>query len=228
MSKKILVWDLPLRLFHWLLVVSVVVAMVSGLKGRMDLHQSAGLAVVTLLSFRLVWLFLGSTYARIGALLCALVRVPDYLAGRWKRPGHNPLGVLSMAAMLLMLGWQSVSGLFTNDDSVFTGPLYRLISKADSLWLTGLHRQGFWLIVVLISLHVATVFFYWLVKKNNLIKPMITGTTEARGEDYKPATGGRWLAFVLSCLVAAGAYYLAQGSWVPKPAPAPAASGLAF
>ena len=222
MSKQIRVWDLPLRLFHWLLVISVAVAIFSGLKGNMGLHEQAGMVIVTLLAFRLAWLFLGSTYARIGALLCALPKIPDYLRGQWHKPGHNPLGVLSMAALLLLLGWQSVSGLFTNDDSVFTGPLYRLISKADSLWLTGLHRQTFWLLVGLIGLHVLSVLFYWVVKKNNLIKPMITGTTEKLNEDYKPATGGRWLAFVLSCLFAAGAFWVAQGSWVPKPPPAPA------
>lgn len=227
MSRQIRVWDLPLRLFHWLLVVAVIVAMASGLKGRMDLHEQAGLAVLALLAFRLAWLFLGSTYARLGALLTALPRIPDYLRGQWRKPGHNPLGVLSMGAMLLLLGWQSVSGLFTNDDSIFTGPLYRLISKADSLWLTGLHRQGFWLIVGLISLHVATVLFYWLVKKRNLIKPMITGTTEPLTEEYRPATGGRWLAFVLAVLFAAGVWYAAQGSWVPKPPPPPA-SALPF
>lgn len=222
MSKQIRVWDLPLRLFHWLLVISVAVAIFSGLKGNMGLHEQAGMVIVTLLAFRLAWLFLGSTYARIGALLCSLPKIPDYLRGQWHKPGHNPLGVLSMAALLLLLGWQSVSGLFTNDDSVFTGPLYRLISKADSLWLTGLHRQTFWLLVGLIGLHVLSVLFYWVVKKNNLIKPMITGTTEKLNDDYKPATGGRWLAFVLSCLFAAGAFWVAQGSWVPKPPPAPA------
>ena len=228
MSKQIRVWDLPLRLVHWALVVSVVVALASGLKGNMGLHQQAGLAVVTLLSFRLAWLFLGSTYARIGALLGALPRIPDYLRGNWRKPGHNPLGVLSMGAMLLVLGWQSVSGLFTNDDSVFTGPLYRLIDKADSLMLTGLHRQTFWLLVGLIALHVATVLFYWLVKKNNLVKPMITGNTEQLNEEYKPATGGRWLAFVLSCLFAVGALDVAQGSWVPKPPQPAPASALPF
>ncbi len=228
MSRQIRVWDLPLRLFHWLLVVSVAVAMLSGIKGNMFVHEKAGLAIVTLLAFRLAWLFMGSTYARIGALLGALPRIPDYLRGQWRKPGHNPLGVLSMAGMLLMLGWQSVSGLFTNDDSVFTGPLYRLIDRADSLWVTGLHRQGLWLIAALVALHVATVFFYWLVKKHNLIKPMITGKTEALNEDYRPATGGRWLAFVFSCLFAAGVFYAAQGSWVPKPPPPAPASALPF
>ena len=183
MSNKIKVWDLPLRIFHWLLVLSVVIAMVSGVKGRMDLHEQAGLAIIALLSFRLIWLFLGSTYARIGALLGALPHIPDYISRQWNKPGHNPLGVLSMAAILLLLGWQAVSGLFTNDDSVFTGPLYRLISKADSLWVTGLHRQGFWLIVGLICLHVASIFFYWIFKKKNLIKPMITGNTERIGSE---------------------------------------------
>lgn len=225
MSKQIRVWDLPLRIFHWLLVVSVVVALITGLRGGswIDRHALVGMVVIGLLAFRLAWLLLGSTYARIGALLGAVVRIPDYLRGQWHKPGHNPLGVLSMAAMLLLLAWQAGSGLFTNDDIAFSGPLYRLVSSKDSALITSLHRQGFWLLVGLISLHVATVFFYWLVKKNNLIKPMITGKTEARNPEYKPATGGRWLAFVISCLFAAGVVYAAQGTWVPKPPPPPPA-----
>lgn len=221
MSEQVKIWDAPLRIFHWSLVVAVVVAMLSGLKGDMALHEKAGITIVALLTFRLVWLFVGSTYARIGALLGALPHVPSYLRGQWRKPGHNPLGVLSMAAMLLFIGWQAVGGLFTNDDSVFTGPLYRLISKDTSLWITGLHRKGLWIIAALVALHVASVFFYLLVKKNNLLKPMITGKTEAINEEYKPATGGRWLAFIISCVIAGGAFWVAQGSWVPKPPPPP-------
>lgn len=219
MNKQIRLWDLPLRLFHWLLVVAVVVAMLSGINGRMDIHLQSGLAIVALLAFRLAWLFVGSTYARVGALWQAVVRMPEYLRGNWRRPGHNPLGVLSLVAMLLMLGWQAVTGLFTNDDSYFTGPLYRLIDKDFSLWLTGLHRNGLWLIVALVVLHVGSIIFYHVVKKKNLLKPMITGKTEQLNEEYQPATGGRWVAFVFSCLVAAAAFYVAQGSWVPKPPP---------
>jgi cytochrome b len=219
MPTQIKVWDLPLRLFHWLLVVAVVVAMVTGVNGNIKIHEQSGLIIVALLAFRLAWLFVGSTYARIGALWCAVIRIPQYLRGEWSRPGHNPLGVLSLAAMLLLLAWQAGSGLFTNDNSYFSGPLSRLIEKDLSLWLTGLHRQGFWPIVILIGLHVASIFFYGLVKKNNLLKPMITGKTEQRSAEYKPAKGGRWLALIVSLVFAAGAYYVAQGSWVPKPPP---------
>ena len=129
MKQQIRVWDAPLRIFHWLLALSVIVGLVTGWLGGsswIGWHERTGLFIIGLLSFRLAWLVLGSTYARLSTLLGSLLSLPQYFAGQWRQLGHNPLGVLSVLAMLAMLSWQAVSGLFANDGSVYTGPLYRL------------------------------------------------------------------------------------------------------
>lgn len=224
MTKQIRVWDGPLRLFHWLLVVSVVTALLTGWLGGswMDWHAKAGLVIIGLLSFRIAWLLLGSTYARLSTLLCSLLQLPQYLRGDWRQLGHNPLGVLSVFAMLGMLSWQAVSGLFTNDDIAFTGPLYKLVSSSFSSDITRLHKLGMWIIIGLITLHILAIVAHAVLKKHNLVKAMLTGKTEQQYPEQKAAQGGHWLAFSLAVVIALGAVYAASGEWQSKPPPAPA------
>lgn len=224
MTKQIRVWDGPLRLFHWLLVVSVVTALLTGWLGGswMDWHAKAGLVIIGLLSFRIAWLLLGSTYARLSTLLCSLLQLPQYLRGDWRQLGHNPLGVLSVFAMLGMLSWQAVSGLFTNDDIAFTGPLYKLVSSSLSSDITRLHKLGMWIIIGLITLHILAIVAHAVLNKHNLVKAMLTGKTEQQYPEQKPAKGGHWLAFSLAVVIALGAVYAASGEWQSKPPPAPA------
>lgn len=224
MSKQLRVWDAPLRVFHWLLVLSVCTALFTGWLGGgwIDWHARAGLSIIGLLSFRVAWLLLGSTYARLSTLLCSLLALPKYLRGEWRQLGHNPLGVLSVFAMLGMLSWQAVSGLFTNDDIAFTGPLYKLVSSSLSSDLTRLHKLGMWIIIGLIVVHVLAIVAHAVFKKHNLVKPMITGQTEQQYPEQKAAQGGHWRAFICALLIACGAVYLASGEWQSAPPPAPA------
>lgn len=224
MSKQLRVWDAPLRVFHWLLVLSVCTALFTGWLGGgwIDWHARAGLSIIGLLSFRVAWLLLGSTYARLSTLLCSLLALPKYLRGEWRQLGHNPLGVLSVFAMLGMLSWQAVSGLFTNDDIAFTGPLYKLVSSSLSSDLTRLHKLGMWIIIGLIVVHVLATVLHAVLKKHNLVKSMITGQTEQQYPEQKAAQGGHWRAFICALLIACGAVYLASGEWQSAPPPAPA------
>ncbi len=224
MSKQLRVWDAPLRVFHWLLVLSVCTALFTGWLGGgwIDWHARAGLSIIGLLSFRVAWLLLGSTYARLSTLLCSLLALPKYLRGEWRQLGHNPLGVLSVFAMLGMLSWQAVSGLFTNDDIAFTGPLYKLVSSSLSSDLTRLHKLGMWIIIGLIVVHVLAIVLHAVLKKHNLVKSMITGQTEQQYPEQKAAQGGHWRAFICALLIACGAVYLASGEWQSAPPPAPA------
>src|SRR5690606_14884090 len=227
MNKQVRVWDGPLRLFHWLLALSVVFALFTGWQGGsswIGWHERAGLVIVGLLSFRIVWLLLGSTYARLSTLLCSLLSLPQYLRGEWRQLGHNPLGVLSVFAMLGMLSWQAVSGLFTNDGSVYTGPLYRLVSSGFSTDLTRLHKLGMWIIIALITVHILAILVHYVLKKHNLVKAMLTGKTEQQYPEQKPAQGGHWLAFICALAIAGAAVYLASGEWQATPPPAPAAA----
>jgi hypothetical protein len=131
------------------------------------------------------------------------------------------LAALSVLALLGLLLFQSISGLMTNDDIAFRGPLYDLVSKSTSNWLTGLHRQNVWLIGALIALHVGAVLFYRFVHKNDLVMPMIHGRKRISGKAARPASGGGWLAFVAALAIAFAAVWIADGGLLPPPPPPP-------
>ncbi|NMG32932.1 cytochrome B [Azoarcus sp. TTM-91] len=232
MNKKLIrVWDLPTRLFHWLLLALVVGAFVTGLLGGNLIvwHGRLGIAITGLLAFRLVWGVAGSTYARFATFVPGPARISAYLRGQWQGVGHNPLGALSVLALLLVLLFQVVSGLLSNDDIAFTAPLYSLVSKDTSDWLTGLHRQNMWVIVALVVVHVAAILFYARVKKDNLVKPMITGVKEVSEGAARPASGGGALAFMVAAAVAGCvAWASAGGLLAPSPPPPPAQEAPAW
>ena len=221
MSKqRIRLWDLPTRPFHWLLALCVIAALVSGQIGGklIDLHGKIGLAIVGLIAFRLVWGFAGSTYARFAHFFPTPGKIKAYLNGEWQGLGHNPLGALSVFGLILLLTVQVLTGLFANDDIAFVGPLYELISKSLSNRLSGIHELLSNALIALVVLHLAAIVFYVRVKKDNLLKPMVTGWKDgAQGESAK---GGGVLVLIVALLIAVGAVYGASGAWLPEAVPA--------
>ena len=202
--REVRVWDLPLRLFHWLLALAVTGALVSGQIGGnlMVWHGRLGVLVAGLLGFRLAWGLVGSTHARFASFVRGPAAIRAYLQGTWHGLGHNPLGALSVLGMLAALGLQTASGLFGNDDIAFQGPLYPLVSKDTSDWVTGLHRKGFWLILLLITTHLAAIVFYLKMRGDNLIHPMITGRKSVTAAAADPEQrGGGTLALILALTV---------------------------
>lgn len=176
------VWDLPVRLFHWLLVIAFIVLVASGKVGGnlMLYHVYAGYAVLVLVFFRLAWGFAGSTHARFSSFLASPSRCIAFarkLLAREPAPsaGHNPLGGWMVLVLLVALLVQAGTGLFSNDDIALEGPLYAVVSKELSDRLTSLHRLNSWLLITLAVIHVLAVLFHWLVKKENLIGAMFTG-----------------------------------------------------
>jgi len=208
MSVKVRVWDLPLRLFHWALVAAVGTAIVTGELGGdwMDVHGKAGLTIIGLVAFRLVWGLVGSTHARFLRFAPTPRRLVDYLGGRWRGVGHNPLGALSVLALLGLLALQGTTGLFSNDDIAFSGPLFNTIDEALASKLTGWHKQLAWGLFALLALHVAAIGFYLVIKKRNLVKPMVTGWKEVEAQ-AEPAEHGGPLAFVFALAVALATVY---------------------
>lgn len=225
------VWDLPLRLFHWTLAILVVVCFLSGWNGGnwMTWHGRAGIGSVGLIAFRLAWGFIGSTYARFNSFMHSPGAIVAYLKGTWCGAGHSPLGVFSVLGLLTLLAFQSITGLFGNDDISFNGPLYALIDKDTSDWLVGWHRQASWLLLALIALHLGAIAFYRLVKKDDLIKPMITGRKTFCVEcQVQHAAGGGFRAFVLAVAVGIFSGWAANGGLLSLPPPPPASATPAW
>lgn len=187
MRNKIRVWDLPTRVFHWALVACVLGLVVSGKIGgaAIDWHARLGYAVLTLLLFRLVWGVVGGRWSRFGAFLYSPGSVVNYLKGRAHPDhlvGHNPLGAASVFAMLLFLLFQVGTGLVSDDEISFTGPLNRLVASSTGLAATWYHKSvGQWVLIGLALLHIAAICWYLWKKKENLIAPMVVGDKEVAG-----------------------------------------------
>lgn len=225
-TYRIRVWDLPTRVTHWLLFVLVVAAYLTGLSGGnlIEWHAWIGQAIVGLIAFRVAWGWLGSTYARFAQFVQGPAAILAYLRGHWHGVGHNPIGAISVLVLLGVLSLQSLTGLLGNDDIAFEGPLYTLISKDSSDWLSGLHRQMIWPIAALVGLHVAAMVFYALVRKDNLVIPMLTGEKRVSDPNLQSARGGGWLALLAAALVAAVLVWIAGGGLIAQPAAPPASA----
>ena len=223
MARRILVWDLPTRLFHWLLAPLVLAAILTGKAGGNAIvwHGRLGLAITGLLAFRLVWGFAGSTHARFASFFPTPARLIAYWRGRWHGLGHNPFGALSVFGLLAAIAIQLGTGLVGNDDIAFQGFLYPLIDKDLSDALTGVHRLASNFLIMLIGLHLAAIMFYAHVKKDNLVKPMLTGLKEVDDVHVESASGGGKAAFAAALIVAATAVYGVSGTWIATPPPAP-------
>jgi len=222
-------WDLPLRVFHWSLVAAVTVVIVTGELGGawMPWHGRAGLVIVGLLVFRMLWGVVGSATSRFTQFAPTPARLLAYLRGRWRGVGHNPLGALAVFALLGLLSLQAATGLFGNDDIAFAGPLNHLVDDSAGARATGWHR---WLangLIALVALHVLAIAFHVLVRRHRLVRPMITGrhALEA-GRDWPRPRGHGGFA-LLSAVAAAAAAVLALAGAGEAPAARPAAPAKA-
>ena len=186
------VWDIPTRLFHWSLVGTVVTGLYLGeYRGfsTINLHFYFGYATAALLAFRLLWGVIGPQPSRLSALFPSPKRLFNYMAtlGR-RRPsgtaGHNPMGALSVVAMIVALIVQITTGLFAEDDGLFAeGPFSEYISDSNVLTMTAFHHYTSRVILALIAIHIAAILFYQVWKRENLVKPMITGWKWVKRKD---------------------------------------------
>ncbi|MDP1634202.1 MAG: cytochrome b/b6 domain-containing protein [Gallionellaceae bacterium] len=212
------VWDLPTRLFHWSLLALVIACWWTATKdGDIDWHMRCGYAVLALLLFRLAWGLLGSTTARFASFVASPRAVLEYLADTRHNDaprtiGHNPAGGWMVLALLGMLLFVSATGLFANDDIMSEGPLAHHVSKGMSDLATAWHEHGFHALLALVGLHVAAIAFYLLVKKDNLVRPMLTGNKQVPQGVNAPALRMRstWLALVMLGSAAGTVWLLAE------------------
>lgn len=194
------VWDLPLRLVHWLLVILIAFSWWSVHNHHVDWHIWSGCAVLTLLIFRLLWGFVGSSTARFSSFVRGPRAIGDYWRGRWTGIGHNPVGAFSVLALLAAVAVQVGLGLISEDeDGIYLGPLARLVSTETSDKARDIHELWFNVILGLIALHLAAIIFYRF-RGRKLTLPMITGRAEI-SPGTEPMRPGKWWVALL-CLAA--------------------------
>lgn len=185
--QRIKIWDLPTRLFHWATVLLVLGAWLSQEFDRMELHVLIGYAILTLIIFRVIWGLIGSDTARFTHFLRSPLQALHHLRHLTRREadreiGHNAAGGWMVLLMLLLLGAQAVTGLFANDDGNTEGPLMHLVSKDQSDAMSHLHALNFGLIEAVIALHILAILAYAIIKRHDLVRPMLSGV-KAMPED---------------------------------------------
>ncbi len=182
-ARPVRVWDLPTRLFHWVLAVCVVGSVVTAKIGgnAAAWHFRLGYVVFALLMFRLVWGFVGGRWSRFGTFVRGPGATWRYLRGEhapdeWVDVGHNPLGALSVVALLGLLAAQVATGLVADDEIANTGPLNRFVSGTVASAATSWHKTlGQYGLITLVALHIGAIVFYLRRKKNDLLRPMLHG-----------------------------------------------------
>lgn len=210
------VWDLPVRLFHWLLAGLIGFSWWSVKFHHTDWHIWSGIAILTLLVFRLLWGVFGSSTARFTSFVRGPRAVREYLRGdsSWRVAGHTPLGALSVVALLAAVAVQVGLGLISTDpDGLYEGPLARLVSLDTTDTARDIHEYWFYVVLALVVMHLAAILYYRLVRGQKLTKGMITGRL-ALDPGVEPMRPARWWVAVL-CLAAA----FAVARWVVAGAP---------
>jgi len=211
-QRSVRIWDGFTRLTHWLLVVLLSVSWWTARHHQMNVHRYSGYALLGALCFRLYWGVFGSTTARFGHFVKGPRSIWRYIRSeaRHPSPGHNPLGALSVLALLGSLLAQVTLGLFCVDvDGIESGPLSNWVTFETGRECSRLHLLGFDVLKWFIALHVAAVVCYWLFKRDNLIRPMITGS---RGWSHEPLPqiefAPRWQALLGISLAAVLVWYI--------------------
>ena len=193
MDKKVVIWDIGTRLFHWLLVVSILFSWVSAELGGnwMIWHTKSGYFIAGLLIFRIIWGFIGSGPSRFSSFIKGPKAVINYLSGKDKTRylTHNPAGALSVLALISITLLMVITGLFGNDDIFIEGPLAYLISYENQLISTELHHILFKVLMLVIVTHLLAIAWYQRVKGEVLIKPMIDGYKDSEESAPRLVTG---------------------------------------
>lgn len=213
MSQRVRVWDLPTRLFHWLLVLVVIGLVTTGQLGLMNWHFRLGYAMLGLLFFRLLWGLIGGRWSRFSAFIYSPASLWHYLRGRGKPDhgvGHSPTGALSVFALLFLLLIQVGTGLVSDDEIASAGPLSHRVSGALVSLATTYHRDiGKWILIGLVVLHILAILYYLLYKRENLIRPMICGDKDMPWAAQPSRDDGRTLLLALVALAVS-----ALGVWL--------------
>lgn len=210
-------WDLPVRLVHWSFALLIPVLWWTAEKGDLTLHAKIGLVMLGLVVFRLLWGLVGSSTARFTTFVRGPGTIRAYLAGLKAGTGapvvgHNPLGGLSVVALLGLLALQVGLGLFAQDtDAMASGPLNFLVSWDTARAASGLHGLAFNLIVAFIVLHLAAIAWYRLVKKDDLVRPMVTGRKAYAVPVTAPRIAPLWKALIVALVAAAFTVWISWG-----------------
>lgn len=217
MKKQYLIWDLPLRIFHWSFASTLLLLWLTSELGTdyIDWHIKLGYLILVLTSFRIIWGFIGPKHARFSQFIPSPRTVIRYLKTHKLTDaevyaGHNPIGSIMVLLMLLLVLLQATSGLFVDDEVFTSGPYFNAAGDSIDKIMRTIHLNTFDFILAAIALHITAIIFYKKVKKQNLAKAMITGKKDAEklSAEDEISSSRLWLALIVVSLCIAFVYWL--------------------
>jgi cytochrome b len=215
--KHVLIWDLPLRLFHWLFACTVIASWYTSDQDNnlIDIHMKLGYFALGLLVFRILWGFVGTKHSQFRSFFPTPKRLINYIGDLKNNQvkdssGHNPLGSLMVFLMIFLISLQAISGLFINDDVFSSGPYYDSVSKEVEQVMMFLHHNVFDFMIAAIAMHLLAIAYYERVKKQSIIVPMITGKKLAAKVDKKNVIkhSKLWIALLIIIVAVGFVYWL--------------------
>lgn len=212
-DNKKLIWDIPTRLFHWGIVITLCYSWYSmEIEGDLDHHFLSGYTALGLILFRIIWGIIGSRYAKYGSFIYKPSEFIAYLKGFFNRDGgkyagHNPLGGLSVFALLVVILIQTGTGMFADDEYYYFAPLNDYVSGSTAGRITEFHGANAKVILGLAVLHILAILFYRLYKREKLVLAMITGKKTDEQNRYESIPGSRLPAAIMLAITVFAVVY---------------------
>ena len=227
MKQQIYVWDFPTRAFHWLLVTAIAFQYISAelIDDAIQLHFYGGYITLGLIIFRVLWGIWGGFHARFSSFLTSPKTTYQYAKSlafndSVAHTGHNPLGAYSVIAILSIVATQAISGLFITDDIFSEGPYYSAVTPFIQDIASWVHHNLFNAIWVFLAFHLGAILFYKIVKKQALVKAMITGKKEVVGTENNIETTLKIhvhpVLFLITLILAIVLVYCIVEVWSPE------------
>lgn len=212
--RPVQVWDVPVRVFHWLVVILVAAAYVTMRLNWMDWHVRIGEALLALVLFRLLWGCFGSQTARFRSFLASPAAALEHLRHMFRREpdlqvGHNEAGGWMVLLLLALLLAETLSGIYLNNDIADDGPFTAWVPASIANAITALHSILWDVLLVAVALHILAIVLYAVLKGHNLLRPMLSGRKNLPARIAVPRRAPLLLALLLLLISAAAAALLA-------------------
>jgi cytochrome b len=185
-DNKVKVWDLSLRLFHFVLIFLIIGSYISAKLDMLNIHQYFGVSLLGLISFRILWGFIGTNYSRFASFNISIKgALAQFSKQNQNKSIRTPLGSFSTLSFIFVLLVLSISGLFSSDDILYDAPLAYLAPKYVYFW-TDIHNLFHFILYFLVGIHILAITYYQVFKKHKIIERMVDGYTRINKTSVTP------------------------------------------
>ncbi len=185
-DNQVKVWDLSLRMFHFILIILVIGSYVSAKLDMLNIHQYFGVSLLGLIFFRILWGFIGSYYSKFKSFNISIRGgISQFSKKNQNKSIRTPLSSFSTLTFIIVLIALSISGLFSSDDVLYDAPLAHLASNYVYFW-TDIHNLLHFFLYILVGTHILAILYYQIIKKHKIIQRMVDGYTRINQKNVKP------------------------------------------